>query len=314
MLKAAVGWRRASADSVASARLLWPRPFACAPRQPGVYLHGCVFESPDSTSDVTVNRRAKKATKASTTPTNPVLSITGFDAMYEECCALCTATANCAGFTRYWDARMGRHGCQLVAAHVYGAEQVASLPSGQLQQRYGVPSWWGSFESYVVPLGSAQQPAPAPPPPPPYAAYQSSTLNASTPAGAAVDGNYATFSSTAAQVKPWWALDLESARRVASVALSLPFNTAAAALMRDMEVRVGQQLPGGKAAVDQINGAPPGGVCSSSRGQLTRQAGAVFQLRCFPGPKQGRFITVHIKSPAGRKDVLAIAELTVQFA
>ncbi len=65
--------------------------------------------------------------------------------------------------------------------------------------------------------------------------------------------------------------------------------------MRDVEVRVGQTLPGGGAAVDSINATPPGGVCSSSRGQLTRQAGAVFQLRCFPGPKQGRLVTVYIK-------------------
>lgn len=99
-----------------------------------------------------------------------------------------------------------------MAAHIYEVVQVASLPAGQLQRRYGVPAWWGRFESYAAPLDRV----PEPPPPPPYVAYQSSTLNASTRAGAAVDGNYATFSSTAAQVKPWWAVDLQSVQRVAS--------------------------------------------------------------------------------------------------
>lgn len=311
MLKATVGWRRMDATFVTSAQLRWPRVATCAPPQRGVYLHGCVIQAPDLSTDVGgVARAAVVGAQSTSTPTSRVLGITGIDATWQECCTLCTATAECAGFTRYFDARQGRHACQLVAAHVFEAVRVASLPGGQLQRLYGVPSWWGSFESYAVPLGGAQQP----PQPPPSVAHQSSTLNASTPAGAGADGDYTTFSSTAAQVKPWWALDLKSAQKVVSVTLTIPFTADAPALMRDLEVRVGQQLPGGAAAVDRINSAPPGGVCSSSQGQLTRQAGAVFQLRCFPGPKQGRFVTLHIKSPAGRKDVLRIAELAVQFA
>ncbi len=105
-----------------------------------------------------------------------------------------------------------------MAAHIYEVVQVSSLPASQLQRRYGVPAWWGSFESYAAPLDGV----PEPPPPPPYVAYQSSTLNASTRAGAAVDGNYTTFSSTAAQVKPWWAVDLQSVQRVASGGCHLP--------------------------------------------------------------------------------------------
>ncbi len=100
MLKAAVGWRRTSTSSVASAQLLWPRPATCAPRRPGVYLHGCIIQSPDAGTDIGGIGRAAAAGQASSTPTSRALGITGVDASWQECCALCAATAACAGGCR----------------------------------------------------------------------------------------------------------------------------------------------------------------------------------------------------------------------
>lgn len=98
MLKATVGWRRMDATFVTSAQLRWPRVATCAPPQRGVYLHGCVIQAPDLSTDVGgVARAAVVGAQSTSTPTSRVLGITGIDATWQECCTLCTATAECAG-------------------------------------------------------------------------------------------------------------------------------------------------------------------------------------------------------------------------
>ena len=140
---------------------------------------------------------------------------------------------------------------------------------------------------------SSAKPRPSPPLPPsrstlvPMAALASSQSAALSGqlAHMAVDGLPATYSSTLAQSRPWWAVDLGLVQPVNAVYITLPnYVGFALASLHSVQVQVGGLNPAG----------PTTPLCASKAGPLGTALGQRVQLACAAMLK-GRYVTITIK-------------------